>query len=85
LLIVIGTCATLGHLVLIKAYRLAAASVIAPYAYVNIVFATIIGYLVYGDFPDHWTLVGTAVVVGSGIYVFYREASVARAARRGGG
>jgi len=83
LLVVIGTCATIGHLVLIKAYRLAAASVIAPYAYVNIVFATIIGYLVYGDFPDHWTLVGTAVVVGSGIYVFYREAQLARAARGG--
>ena len=84
LLIVIGTCATVGHLVLIKAYRLAAASVIAPYAYINIVFATIIGYVVFGDFPDQWTLVGTGIVVCSGIYVFYREARVARSRRTGG-
>ena len=59
----------------IKAYSLAPASMLAPYAYVEIVTATLFGFLLFGDLPDPYTVVGAAVVVASGLYIFHRERS----------
>ncbi len=77
----IGLIAAVSHLLLIKAYRLAPASVVAPFGYLDIVWATFYGFVLFGDFPDPLTWVGLAVVIGSGLYVFHREARV-RAERR---
>ena len=44
--------------------------------YVEIVFAALFGYLVFGDFPDFWKWVGIGIIVGSGAYVFWRESRV---------
>ena len=74
LLVLIGVLATVGHLTLIKAYRLASASMLAPFNYINIVFGTVLGYVVFGTFPDTWTFVGVAIIIGSGVYMFHREA-----------
>ncbi|MBL6932688.1 MAG: DMT family transporter [Rhodospirillales bacterium] len=68
-----GACAALGHFLLIKAFDHAPASVLAPFGYSEIVMATAIGFVVFGDFPDHWTWVGVAVIIASGIYISLRE------------
>lgn len=56
-----------------EAFRRSEASVIAPFQYIEIIGATMMGYLAFGDFPDALTWVGTAIILMSGIYVFRRE------------
>ena len=73
-MVIIGFLGGLGHYLLIRAYEYAPASTMAPYSYTQIVWITALGYAVFGDFPDRWTLIGTTIIVASGIYVFYREA-----------
>ena len=68
-----GGIATLTHLATIKAIELAPVSVLAPLAYVQIVGASVFGYLVFGELPDAWTWGGVAVIVGAGLYIFHRE------------
>ena len=59
----------LAHLLIIRAYALAPASFLAPFTYVQIVAAAIMGFVTFGDIPDLGTMIGTAIVVGSGVYV----------------
>jgi len=75
----LGVLGSLGHLLLIEAHRRAPAPVLAPYVYVQIIPMSIFGYLVFGNVPDVWTLAGGAVVIASGLYVFYREHRINRA------
>lgn len=56
-----------------EAFRRTPASTLAPFQYIEIIGATIVGYIVFGDFPDLWTWVGTAIILASGLYVFHRE------------
>ena len=63
----------------IKAFERGPASVIAPFDYGQLIGTTILGYLIFGDFPDLWTWVGAAVIVGSGLYILHREATLKRA------
>ncbi|MDF2231330.1 DMT family transporter [Albimonas sp. CAU 1670] len=67
---VIGGC---GHMLMILALRRASASTIAPISYLGLVFSAIWGLVVFGQFPDGWTVVGAVVVVGAGLYVWWRE------------
>lgn len=69
----IGLCAAAGHLLFIKAHFLAEATALAPFTYVALIFATIYGAIFFADIPDIWTLCGAAVVVGAGLFVWYRE------------
>jgi len=62
-----------GHILTIKAFVLAPATIIQPFGYLQLVWSMIIGYLVFRDFPDGFTLLGAAIVVASGLYIFYRE------------
>ena len=71
----IGLSAAGAHLILIQAYRLAPASVIAPLHYLDIVWGSVLGLVVFDDFPDTLTWVGIAVIVASGLYVFQRQAA----------
>jgi drug/metabolite transporter (DMT)-like permease len=73
-----GALGGLGHLILIRALTIAPASLLAPFAYTQIAWALLLGYLVFGDVPDVWMLLGGAVIVASGLYVFYREAVLGR-------
>lgn len=68
-----GITSALAHFMLIISYQYANASFLAPFAYFEIISATIIGYLFFGDFPDLWTWVGIAVIVSCGIFISYRE------------
>lgn len=69
----IGVTATVGHWVVVLAFRHADASVLAPFSYLHLLWVTIGGYLVFGDMPDSITLVGAAIIIGSGIYTAHRE------------
>ena len=66
--IVLGMLAGIGHLILIKAYDHAPASRLAPFGYSQLIWVMVIGYVAFGDFPDHWSLVGIVILVASGIY-----------------
>ncbi len=69
LFVVIGLIGGLSHLILIKAYDYAPASRLAPFSYTQLIWVTVMGYLVFGHFPDHWSLIGIAVIMVSGIYI----------------
>ena len=73
LLVGSGLAGALGHFCLIRALRLAPASVVAPFSYSSLIWATLFGFIFWGDWPDWWTWVGAAVIIGSGLYIFHRE------------
>ena len=73
LLLSLGATGGFGHYLVIKAYQYGPAAVIAPFGYVQLIGATIFGYFVFGDFPDKWTWLGAGVIIGSGLYITYRE------------
>ena len=68
LLIATGVLGGLSHLILIKAYDYAPASRLAPFSYTQLIWVATIGYLVFGDFPDTWSLVGIGILMASGLY-----------------
>lgn len=68
-----GLFGAIGHYALIKAYEVVEVSVVAPFAYSELIWATLVGYLAFGDFPDAWTFAGAAVIIGAGLYVLHRE------------
>jgi drug/metabolite transporter (DMT)-like permease len=67
-----------GHQLLTVAHRFAPATVLAPFVYVQIVYMTASGWIIFGDAPDAWVLVGAGIVVGSGLYIWLRERQIAR-------
>jgi drug/metabolite transporter (DMT)-like permease len=69
-----GALGAAGHLILIRALAITPASLLSPFIYSQIVWALGIGYLWFSDVPSVWMLIGCAVIVASGLYVFYREA-----------
>jgi len=73
LMILLGAFGGIGHYLFILAYRLAPASAIAPFIYLQLVSMIALGYVVFGDVPDAWTLAGASVVIMSGIYLLHRE------------
>jgi drug/metabolite transporter (DMT)-like permease len=78
LMALMGAIAALGHYAMVRAYDLASAPTLAPLAYTEMVSAAIIGYLVFGDVPDLWTVVGVAILVASAIYISLRESRLGR-------
>jgi drug/metabolite transporter (DMT)-like permease len=62
-----------GHLLLIKALSLAPAVLIQPFTYTMLLWAVLFGWLLFGDVPDRWTLLGAAVVIAAGVYTAIRE------------
>jgi drug/metabolite transporter (DMT)-like permease len=69
----IGIASTAGQWIVVLAFRYADASVLAPFSYSQLVWATIFGFFVFSEIPDIWTIVGAAVIIGSGIYTAHRE------------
>jgi drug/metabolite transporter (DMT)-like permease len=68
-----------GHFLLIKALQLAPASTLQPFSYSILIWATLVGFLVFGNLPDLLTVTGAIVIVSSGIYSFARERRLPRA------
>jgi len=77
----LGMIATACHLLVAHAYRLASIGILAPFQYVEIIGATILGLVIFREFPDRVTWLGISIIVGSGMYVFHRESKLAAAAR----
>jgi S-adenosylmethionine uptake transporter len=78
LLAALGAIATSGHLLIVAAFRRAPPSILAPFQYLEILGATLLGLLIFDEFPDLATWFGIAIIVGSGLYVFHRERRLAR-------
>jgi drug/metabolite transporter (DMT)-like permease len=70
-----------GYLAVTAAMRLAPASTVSPYRYARLIFATGLGIAVFSDWPDGWTLIGSALILGAGLFSFLREAQLARQTR----
>jgi len=81
-LVGLGVIGTLAHLSVARAYLAADASACAPYEFVRLPYAALIGYLLFGEVSDGWTWVGAAIIAGAAIYVAHREAKLARIGRR---
>ncbi len=72
-MVAIGGFGAGGHFLLIAAHRLAPAPVLAPFIYSQIIWMVGLGYLVFGDVPNRWTLVGASIVIASGLYLLFAE------------
>jgi drug/metabolite transporter (DMT)-like permease len=73
-----GLAGMLGHLCIIQAFRNAPASVISPFSYSSLIWATLFGYVIWGDFPGSNVWSGAVLIIGSGLYIFWRERSLQR-------
>ena len=72
-LFTISVLGSVGLLVLMGAYRVADPAVISPYEYSLLIWMILLGYLVWGDVPSFNIAIGMVLIVGAGIYIFYRE------------
>jgi drug/metabolite transporter (DMT)-like permease len=71
--LVLGVLASGGQWVVILAHRIAPASLLAPFFYGQLIWVSVLGFLVFGNLPDIWTIVGAAIIVASGLYTAHRE------------
>ena len=78
LLVTLGIIGTLAHLLMTWSLKFAPASTLAPMQYLEIPFATLIGWLFFGDLPNGLAAAGIAVTIGTGLYIIHRERIVQR-------
>lgn len=71
--VLVGVASTMGQWIVVLAFRYADASVLAPFSYTQLLWVSILGFLVFGEVPDVWTIVGAAFIVSSGLYTAHRE------------
>jgi drug/metabolite transporter (DMT)-like permease len=83
LCLMLGVASSAGQWLVVLAHRLAPASALAPISYTQLPWVTIGGYLVFGNLPDRWTLVGASIIIASGLYTAHRERVRGRDAREG--
>jgi len=69
----IGLIAAVGHLLVVMGFNRAPASLLAPFGYIEIIAATALGWLIFGDWPDILAWLGIVTIISSGAYMFYRE------------
>lgn len=80
LLLLNGCLNLVGQWMVVRALQLAPVSAVAPLTYTVIVWATLLGWSMFGTLPDRWTLAGAAIIILSGLYVWWRERARERAA-----
>jgi drug/metabolite transporter (DMT)-like permease len=80
LLVAMGALGSLGHMCLMRSFALADASAVMPYDYTRLLFATLIGFVVFAEVPDVWTWVGAGIIAGSAVYIARREAIMKQSA-----
>jgi drug/metabolite transporter (DMT)-like permease len=76
LMAVISIIGAVAHYALIKALDYAEAGAVQPYSYTLLVWATALGWLVFGNIPDGWTILGAAIVVLSGLYTWHHDRKI---------
>lgn len=74
-LIWLGLLGATGHFFMIKAFEKAPASLLAPFGYTSLIWATFLGFFLFGDLPDAWTIFGAIIIISSGLYLIKRESS----------
>ncbi|GJD29180.1 Riboflavin transporter [Methylobacterium adhaesivum] len=82
LLVGVGLFGTFGHWLLVLAHARAPANVLAPFIYTQLLWSVLLGYLVFGDVPNRWTLLGASIVVGSGLYLLAQDRRTRRPPQR---
>jgi drug/metabolite transporter (DMT)-like permease len=82
LCLMLGCLASTGQWMVVLAHRQAPASVLAPFSYVQLLWATLAGYLVFSTVPDRWTIIGAMIIIASGLYTAHRERVRAAERRR---
>lgn len=85
MLAVAGCMIVVAQWLIILGFQLASGAIVAPFRYVSLVWAGLIGYAVWGDIPSTMKVAGAAVVCGSGIYIWWRETRLLRLQRRASG
>jgi drug/metabolite transporter (DMT)-like permease len=83
-LMLLGIVANLAHMGVNRALRYAPAAVVVPYQYTLIVWAVLLGWLFFGDWPALHVFIGSAIIVAAGLYIFLREQVRAREKARAG-
>jgi drug/metabolite transporter (DMT)-like permease len=71
-----------GYIFAVTAMRWGDVGVVAPFRYTSLLWAIVLGFVVFGDWPDFWTLVGASIVVGAGIFTLWREHALGRRTAR---
>jgi drug/metabolite transporter (DMT)-like permease len=71
--IFIGVASTAGQWIVVLAFRYADASVLAPFSYAQLIWVSLLGFVIFGEVPDVWTVIGAAFIVASGLYTAHRE------------
>lgn len=79
MLLLLGVVALIAHACVNRSLMLAPAAVVVPYQYMLIVWAVIFGYVIFGDVPQLATLLGAAIIVAAGLFIFLREQKLSRA------
>lgn len=78
LLLILGSISGYAHMLVVRAFRLAPLSLLAPFQYFEIISATVLGYALFGDFPNASKWLGILIIVGSGLFIIWRERAQAR-------
>jgi len=73
LLVILGSISGYMHLLVVRAFRMAPLSLLAPFQYFEIISATVLGYALFGDFPTASKWLGIAIIVASGLFIIWRE------------
>lgn len=84
LFVLVGCLGTGAQLCIIRSFSITEAGIVAPFAYLGIVFAAFWGAVLYDQWPDRWTVIGALVIVGAGLYVWHRENQASRTPRSPG-
>ena len=80
LLVLLGALSGYAHMLVVRAFRMAPLSLLAPFQYFEIISATVLGYAIFGDFPTPSKWLGIAIIVASGLFIIWREQKSRRAA-----
>lgn len=74
--LITGVASTIAQWLVVLAFQQARASVLAPFSYSQLVWSGLLGFFIFGNMPDGWTLVGAGVIIASGLYTAHRERAV---------
>jgi drug/metabolite transporter (DMT)-like permease len=76
LLALLGVISMMAHVAVTQSLKLAPASVVSPFQYMLLVWATLFGWIFFKEWPDNWMIAGAAVIVASGLYLMWREREI---------
>lgn len=79
--VLVGVLGTAAQLCIIRAFSITEASILAPFGYLGLIFSAFWGIVLFGQYPDRWTVLGALVIAVAGLYVWHREMQITKAER----